>query len=110
MKDTTIDARASKLAKEYKVSTRYNELMEEHKEKALWTREEAIHDMKWLKEQAKQDIINSGLKQANSNALINAVKELNELEDLYPKKVKEETQQEKDVAEALRGLVSEINS
>jgi phage terminase small subunit len=110
MKDTTIDARASKLFKEYKVSTRYDELMEEHKNKALWTREESINDLKWLKEQAKLDIETIGVKQANSNAFLNAVKELNELEDLYPKKAKEDTQQEKDVAEALRGLVNGINS
>lgn len=110
MKDKTIDERASKLFKEYKVSTRYNELMEEHKNKALWTREEAVNDLKWLKEEAKANIQDTGLKQANSNAFINAVKELNALEDLYPKKKQENEQQEKDVAEALRGLVNGINS
>lgn len=105
-----IDVRASELMKNSKVLVRYQELLEEHKNKALWTREQSVNDLIWLKEQAKADIEAIGVKQANSNAFLNAVKELNELEDLYPKKVKEELQQEKDVAEALRGLVSEINS
>ncbi len=110
MKDSTIDVKASELFANGKIRVRYDELMGEHKNKALWTREQSVNDLIWLKEQAKADIEAIGVKQANSNAFLNAVKELNELEDLYPKKVKEETQQEKDVAEALRGLVSEINS
>ena len=48
MKDETIDVRASKLFKEYKVSIRYNELINEHKGKALYTREEMVNDLIWI--------------------------------------------------------------
>lgn len=105
-----IDKKASETLKVGKVWGRYQELLSEHKEKALWTREEAVNELIWIKDQAKDNITAMGLKQANSNAFINAIKELNALEDLYPKKKQENEQQEKDVAEALRGLVNGINS
>ena len=56
MKDKTIDERASVLFKNDKVKTRYNELLEEHKNKALYTREEMVNDLIWIKEKAKEDI------------------------------------------------------
>lgn len=85
MKDKTVDERACRLFKEYKIKARYQELMNEHKDKALWTREQAVNDLIWLKEEARRDIKALGVKQANSNAFINAIKELNLLEDLYTK-------------------------
>lgn len=105
-----IDTRASELMKNSKVLARYEELMEEHKQKSLWTREESVNDLIWLKEQARTNIIQIGLKMANSNAFINAIKELNTIEDLYPKQKQDDKQQEKNVAEAIRGLVDGINS
>lgn len=90
-KPETIDKRASELLKNGEVLGRYNELMKEHADKALWTREEAINDLKWLKEQAKQSILaekfdNGYVRQGSSTAFINAIKELNSLEDIYPDK------------------------
>jgi len=90
MKDTSIDVQASKLLKSPKVAIRYDELLKEHKNKALWTREQSVVDLIWLKEQAKEDIKTIGVKQANSNAFISALKELNQLEDLYPKDMKDD--------------------
>ena len=88
MKDKTIDERASVLFKNDKIKTRYNELLEEHKNKALYTREEMVNDLIWIKEKAKEDIKNhkKGLKQANGTIFINAIKELGELNELYPSK------------------------
>ena len=88
MKDKTIDERASVLFKNDKIKTRYNELLEEHKNKALYTREEMVNDLIWIKEKAKEDIKNpkKGLKQANGTIFINALKELGELNELYPSK------------------------
>ena len=88
MKDKTIDERASVLFKNDKIKTRYNELLEEHKNKALYTREEMVNDLIWIKEKAKEDITNpkKGLKQANGTIVINAIKELGELNELYPSK------------------------
>ena len=88
MKDKTIDERASVLFKNDKVKTRYNELLEEHKNKALYTREEMVNDLIWIKEKAKEDIKDpkKGLRQANGTIFINALKELGELNELYPSK------------------------
>ena len=88
MKDETIDTRACELLKNSKVKARYNELLEEHKKKALYTREEMVNDLIWIKEKAKEDIKNpkKGLKQANGTIFINAIKELGELNELYPSK------------------------
>ena len=88
MKDETIDTRACELLKNSKVKARYNELLEEHKNKALYTREEMVNDLIWIKEKAKEDIKDpkKGLRQANGTIFINALKELGELNELYPSK------------------------
>lgn len=80
MKDETIDAKASALFKEDKIRIRYDTLMGEHKEKALWTREKSVNDLIMLKEEAWASISEKGMNQTNSMAFINSVKELNELE------------------------------
>ena len=86
-KDRTVDSRASELFKKSNVLGRYNELMEEHKNKALWTREEAINELKWLYKQAIKSIEDQDegyVRQGTSSALLGAIQELNKLEDLYP--------------------------
>ena len=86
-KDRTVDSRASELLKKSNVLGRYNELMEEHKNKALWTREEAINELKWLYKQAIKSIEEQDegyVRQGTSSALLGAIQELNKLEDLYP--------------------------
>ena len=89
MKDATIDNNAYKLMQNNEISTRYKQLMDEHKEKALWTREQAVNDLIWLKEQAKKSIKEQDdgyIRQGTSTAYVNAIKELNALEDVYPDK------------------------
>lgn len=88
-KDRTVDSRASELLKKSNVLGRYNELMSQHKDKALWTREQAVNDLIWLKEQAKKSIKEQDegyIRQGTSTAYVNAIKELNALEDVYPDK------------------------
>ena len=87
MKDTTIDARASKLLAEYKVSMRYNELIEEHKSKALFTREEAVSELIWLYKQSKKSIELQDycyVRQGTSGAMLGALDRLIALELLDP--------------------------
>ena len=87
MKDTTIDARASKLLAEYKVNTRYRELIEEHKVKALFTREEAVNELIWLYKQSKQSIEQQDegyVRQGTSGAMLGALDRLIALELLDP--------------------------
>lgn len=79
----TIDEAASRLFKNSKVSARYSELMSKHEEKALWTREMAVESLMWLKGEAIKDIEVNGVRQANSGALTNAIKELNSMEGMY---------------------------
>ena len=86
-KPETVDNKASKLFKENEILARYNALMEEHKNKALWTREEAVNELKWLYKQAIKSIEEQDegyVRQGTSSALLGAIQELNKLEDLYP--------------------------
>ena len=88
-KDNTVDVKASQLFSEDKIKLRYNELMDEHKEKALWTREDAVNTLKWLLSQSiesvKSEKFDKGyVRQGTAGAIVNAVQELNKLNDLYP--------------------------
>lgn len=91
-KDTTVDSKASSLLSDGKVLARYNSLMDKHKDKALWTREDAVHTLKWLLKKSMDSIENQDegyVRQGTSNAIVTAIKELNELELLYPLKQKQ---------------------
>lgn len=90
--DATVDSNASRLYKVSKVQARYRELLDEHKEKAMWTREESVNTLRWLIERSIQSIEQQDegyVRQGTSNAMISAIKELNELELLYPLKAKQ---------------------
>lgn len=90
--ERTVDSRASELLKKSNVLGRYNELLDEHKSKALWTREESVNTLKWLINRSVKSIEEQDegyVRQGTSNALISAIKELNEMELLYPLKAKQ---------------------
>lgn len=108
MKDKTINKRAYDLFNKPLIQDRYKELMNELKEASKWTVERAVDDLIWLKDEAQRSIKNTGLKQANSNAFLSAVKELNTLLDLYPKKVVEEDSKEDKIADNLLGIMDGI--
>ena len=92
-----IDTEACKLFKNPKVSQRYNLLMEEHKEKALITREELLQkllkglDMALGDEETKMAVISFGKlyektgKKTNLKALAQIADIIAKLEDFYPK-------------------------
>ena len=65
-------------------------MLDEYKEKAKWNRSKAEEKLMWLLDKSQEDIEYRGLKQANSNSMLNTIKELNALTDLYPKKNKED--------------------
>lgn len=90
MKDKTVTEKASKLMAQGNIRARYEELLEEHKQKALWNRSKAEEKLMWLLDKSQEDIEYRGLKQANSSSMLNTIKELNTLTDLYPKKNKQE--------------------
>ncbi len=115
--DNYIDTEASKLFKNPKVFQRYQELLDEHKNKALWTREDSVNTLKWLIEQSKKSIenIDEGyVRQGTANAILGAIQELNKLELLYPveqwkvelmKKELEPTDDKQDQVANLRKLI-----
>lgn len=94
--------------------------MEEHKAKALWTREDAVGRLKWLVDQSIisiRDIDEGYVKQGTSNALLGAIKELNEIEGIGEEretkinldkarieKIKAETDKLKGIAEEIEDL------
>ena len=81
-----IDTEASKLFKNPKVFQRYNDLMEDHRNKALWTREDAINTLKWLVDQSVLSIegVDEGyVRKSTADAIIGGIQELNKLENLY---------------------------
>ena len=94
MKDKTITKRASELFNQENIQKKYQEIMEEVKKESIWTLDKAVNDLVWLKKEAKENIELEGLRQANSNAYLNCIKELNTLLDLYPKKNIEEDSKE----------------
>lgn len=109
MKDESIDIEASKLFNNPKISLRYQELLDEHKQKALWNRSKAEEKLMWLLDKSQEDIEYRGLKQANSNSMLNTIKELNTLTDLYPKKNKEDdTSLEDREAEKIANAILEL--
>lgn len=108
MKPNTINKKAYDLFNRPNIQARYEELMQEVKENSIWTLEKAVEDLTWLKEEARLDIEDKGLKQANSNAFLSAVKELNTLLDLYPKKNQDDDNKENNVANELLGIMTGI--
>ena len=109
MKDESIDIEASKLFNNPKISLRYQELLDEYKQKALWNRSKAEEKLMWLLDKSQEDIEYRGLKQANSNSMLNTIKELNTLTDLYPKKVKDDdTSLEDREAEKIANAILEL--
>lgn len=107
-KDSSVDTEASKLFNTPKILQRYNELIEEHKNKALYTREEAINDLIWMKEKAREDIECRGLRQANGGHFLKAVNELCQLEDLYPSKEESKKDNEENIAKVLKEALEGI--
>lgn len=85
MKENTIWNKASELMKNNEVRVRYEELINKHTEKALWNRSLAEEKLIWLLDKSQESIELMGLKQANATSMLNTIKELNTLTDLYPK-------------------------
>ena len=88
MKNETIDKRASELFSKGEIKGRYEELKNELKEKAFYTVEKANDDLNWIKLKAKEDIEAKGIRQANANTYLGAVKQQIELNGITIKEAK----------------------
>lgn len=90
MKDHTIDRRACELFAKPKIKARYEELMNELKQKMFYTVEKANDDLEWIKLKAKEDIEYRGIKQANATTYLGAVKQQIDLNGITIKEAKED--------------------
>lgn len=109
-KPATIDARACELERDSKILVRIKELQDELKEdilsEAAWTRKDALTELKKLIERANKEMdITESMSGPNVSAIINAVKELNEIFEVGT----ETTETEQDgFIEALNGQAKEV--
>ena len=90
MKNESIDVKASNLFKKDKIRLRYEELINELKQQMFYTVEKANDDLNWIKLKAKEDIENRGIKQANANTYLGAVKQQIELNGITIKEAKKD--------------------
>lgn len=106
MTDKSVDETANKLLKTPKVTARYRELLKQFSNMALWSREQAFNEYEWLKNQAKEDIKLQGVRQANSNAFVNALEGMNKMAVVGDELVNEKLQQE---IEVLKSKVTKMD-
>lgn len=117
MKLDTLHKRASETFKLKHVREKYEELMEQAKQQeeviktVAYEKNDAVEDLIYLKEKARESLEVDGLKQANSQAFLNAVKELCTIQDLYPKKNKDELGvTENQVADDLLSIMEQVKN
>lgn len=108
-KDNVVDNKASELLKNGEVSVRYRELLKQFSNMALWSREQAFNEYEWLKNQAKDDIKMQGVRQANSNAFVNALEGMNKMAVVGDELVNEKLQQEIEVLKSKVTKMDESN-
>lgn len=106
MTDKSVDETANKLLKNPKVTARHRELLKQFSNMALWSREQAFNEYEWLKNQAKEDIKLQGVRQANSNAFVNALEGMNKMAVVGDELVNEKLQQE---IEVLKSKVTKMD-
>lgn len=106
----TVDTKACNLEAENKILARIKELQDEIKaemmQQAEWTRKDALNELKRLIDRANREMDEtSSMSGPNVSAIINAVKELNDIYEVGA----ETTDQESDgFIEALNGKAGEV--
>lgn len=81
---------AYRMMKKPQVAARIEELQSNYQKhlefSAIYDRDQLLWDFHYLKEKAEESIDDVGVRQANSNALVNALKNIGEILALYPDK------------------------
>lgn len=89
-----LDTKAYELFKKGAIRDRYEQLKSEAVEQSKWTRQKAFEEYEWLKNMAKNDIEEYGLKKANADAFISGLDGMNKMslgnEELANKKIMKE--------------------
>lgn len=87
---SSVDVEASKMMKKPHIKARYEELYagytEHVRKQSFYDRDQLLNDFIYLRDEARESIENIGIRQANSNAYINALKNIGEILSLYPDK------------------------
>lgn len=109
MSDAVVDNKASAIFNKGEVRVRYRELLKQFSNMALWSREQAFNEYEWLKNQAKDDIKMQGIRQANSNAFVNALEGMNKMAVVGDELVNEKLQQEIEVLKSKVTKMDETN-
>lgn len=104
MKDETIDKRASELFSDGEVRGRYDELINKSADEALWTREQAINDLIAIKNAGQQNMtfeletktgeILKRIDPKLAKVVIDAIKELNNMNGFNEQKIDLKTDNE----------------
>lgn len=85
-----VDIETHKMLNKPHIKARYEELyadyIEHVKKQAYYDRDQLLNDFIYLKDESKKSIELNGVRQANSNAYINALKNIGEILSLYPDK------------------------
>ncbi len=85
-----VEAESYKTWKLPRIQERYNELYAEYTEHVKsvchYDRDALLNDFIFLKDKAKESIETVGVRQANSTAYVNALRNIGEILDLYPDK------------------------
>lgn len=109
-KPSSIDEVACRLANDVKILSRREELRQEQSDQianeAAWTRKDALNELKKLIDRANKEMdATNSMSGPNVSAIINAVKELNEIYEVGT----ETTETEQDgFIEALNGQAKEV--
>ena len=109
-KASSIDEVACRLANDVKILSRRKEIAKEEADRiaqeAAWTRKDALNELKNLIERANKEMDETGsMSGPNVSAIVNAVKELNNIYDVTT----ETTEKESDgFIEALNGQACEV--
>ena len=81
---------AYRVARKPHVAARIEELQSNYQKhlefSTFYDRDQLLYDFLYLKERSEESIEDVGVRQANSNAYVNALKNIGELLDLYPDK------------------------
>ncbi|TDM12705.1 terminase [Macrococcus bovicus] len=89
-----IDQAASRLYKNSKVYTRYEQLKSEVAEQSKWTRLKAFEEYEWLKNIAKNEIEKQGIRKPTADAFISSLEGMNKMaftnDELANKKIEKE--------------------
>lgn len=80
MKNSTISARASELAKNSKITERYKHLIKEYSERSLWNRERSFQKVLWLLQETERTIIEAGeVRQSTGTIYLQSIDKLDDL-------------------------------